>query len=34
MAFSSISVLLNSLVFRRYNPEEEYKLLAFIRRNL
>lgn len=34
MAFSSISVLLNSLLFREYNPENEYKLLGFIRRRI
>jgi Cu+-exporting ATPase len=27
MAFSSVSVLSNSLLFRRYNPDEEYRLL-------
>jgi Cu+-exporting ATPase len=32
MAFSSVSVLLNSLLFRRYNPDKDYKLLDFIRR--
>lgn len=32
MAFSSVSVLLNSLLFRRYNPKNEYKLLGLIRR--
>ena len=31
MAFSSVSVLLNSLLFRRYTPEEDYKLLGRIR---
>jgi Cu+-exporting ATPase len=27
MAFSSVSVLSNSLLFRRYDPDEEYRLL-------
>ena len=28
MAFSSVSVLSNSLLFRRYTPDEEYRLLG------
>jgi Cu+-exporting ATPase len=28
MAFSSVSVLSNSLLFRRYTPDEEYRLLS------
>jgi Cu+-exporting ATPase len=31
MAFSSVSVLTNSLLFRRYVPGEDYKLLGFLR---
>ncbi|KTG10286.1 ATPase P [Haloprofundus marisrubri] len=31
MAVSSVSVLTNSLVFRRYDPDEEYRLLGFLR---
>ena len=31
MAASSVSVLANSLVFRRYTPDEGYKLLGFLR---
>lgn len=31
MAFSSVSVLANSLLFRRYTPDHDYKLLGFIR---
>jgi Cu+-exporting ATPase len=31
MAFSSVSVLTNSLLFRRYVPDEDYKLLGFLR---
>jgi Cu+-exporting ATPase len=32
MAFSSVSVLANSLLFRRYSPENDYELLGFLRR--
>ncbi len=32
MAISSVSVLANSLLFRRYSPDEDYKLLGFLRR--
>ena len=28
MAISSVSVLTNSLLFRRYDPEEDYELLG------
>jgi Cu+-exporting ATPase len=28
MAISSVSVLTNSLLFRRYSPDEDYKLLG------
>jgi Cu+-exporting ATPase len=31
MAFSSVSVLANSLAFRRYDPESRYELLGFLR---
>ena len=31
MAFSSVSVLANSLLFRRYDPEREYRLLGWLR---
>ena len=31
MAFSSVSVLSNSLLFRRYTPDHDYKLLGFLR---
>jgi Cu+-exporting ATPase len=31
MAFSSVSVLTNSLLFRRYTPDEDYKLLGRLR---
>jgi len=31
MAVSSVSVLTNSLLFRRYTPDEEYRLLEFLR---
>ncbi|WP_139136128.1 heavy metal translocating P-type ATPase, partial [Haladaptatus sp. W1] len=31
MAFSSVSVLTNSLAFRRYVPDHEYRLLGFLR---
>lgn len=34
MAFSSVSVLLNSLLFREYDPNNDYKLLGLIRRKL
>jgi Cu+-exporting ATPase len=34
MAFSSVSVLFNSLLFRKYNPEDEYKILGLIRRKI
>ncbi len=30
MAFSSVSVLSNSLLFRRYKPDHTYKLLSFL----
>jgi Cu+-exporting ATPase len=32
MAFSSVSVLTNSLLFRRYAPDHDYELLGFLRR--
>jgi len=32
MAFSSVSVLSNSLLFRRYAPDHDYRLLGFLRR--
>ncbi|AFK19525.2 copper-translocating P-type ATPase [Haloferax mediterranei ATCC 33500] len=32
MAFSSVSVLANSLLFRTYTPDHDYKLLDFLRR--
>ncbi|MGM0590777.1 MAG: heavy metal translocating P-type ATPase [Halobacteriota archaeon] len=32
MAFSSVSVLANSLLFRRYIPDHDYTLLGFLRR--
>ncbi|MDS0221166.1 heavy metal translocating P-type ATPase [Haloarcula sp. S1AR25-5A] len=32
MAASSVSVLANSLAFRRYKPDSEYRLLGFLRR--
>ncbi|MYL68716.1 heavy metal translocating P-type ATPase [Halorubrum distributum] len=32
MAFSSVSVLTNSLLFRRYDPDGDYRLLGFLRR--
>ena len=31
MAFSSVSVLTNSLLFRRYTPDREYELLVRVR---
>ncbi|WP_459194118.1 heavy metal translocating P-type ATPase [Halosimplex sp. J119] len=31
MAISSVSVLTNSLLFRRYSPDEDYELLGFLR---
>jgi Cu+-exporting ATPase len=31
MAFSSVSVLANSLAFRRYDPDERYEVLGFLR---
>jgi Cu+-exporting ATPase len=31
MAFSSVSVLTNSLLFRRYTPDADYRLLGFLR---
>ncbi len=31
MAFSSVSVLSNSLLFRRYDPDHDYELLGFLR---
>lgn len=31
MAFSSVSVLTNSLLFRRYVPDHDYQLLGFLR---
>jgi len=31
MAFSSVSVLSNSLLFRRYEPDRDYRLLGFVR---
>jgi len=31
MALSSVSVLANSLLFRRYDPDEDYELLGFLR---
>ena len=33
MAFSSVSVLTNSLLFRRYTPNHDYKLFGLVRRN-
>ena len=33
MAFSSVSVLTNSLLFRRYTPDHDYSLLGFLRRD-
>jgi Cu+-exporting ATPase len=32
MAFSSVSVLTNSLLFRRYVPDHDYELLGLFRR--
>jgi Cu+-exporting ATPase len=32
MAISSVSVLSNSLLFRRYSPDRDYELLGFLRR--
>jgi Cu+-exporting ATPase len=32
MALSSVSVLANSLTFRKYTPDHDYKLLGFLRR--
>ncbi|WP_152040010.1 heavy metal translocating P-type ATPase [Salinigranum salinum] len=32
MAFSSVSVLTNSLLFRRYSPDRDYELLGRVRR--
>ncbi|MDS0300660.1 HAD-IC family P-type ATPase [Halogeometricum sp. S1BR25-6] len=32
MAISSVSVLTNSLLFRRYTPDHDYRLLGFLRR--
>ncbi|MFC7227495.1 heavy metal translocating P-type ATPase [Salinirubellus salinus] len=32
MALSSVSVLSNSLLFRRYTPDHDYRLLGFLRR--
>jgi Cu+-exporting ATPase len=32
MAVSSVSVLANSLLFRRYDPDGDYRLLGFLRR--
>ena len=32
MAFSSVSVLTNSLLFRRYDPDDDYALFEFLRR--
>jgi Cu+-exporting ATPase len=31
MAFSSVSVLTNSLLFRRYDPDHDYKLFGHLR---
>ncbi|SDQ05388.1 Cu+-exporting ATPase [Halopelagius longus] len=31
MAFSSVSVLTNSMLFRRYAPDHDYRLLGFLR---
>jgi Cu+-exporting ATPase len=31
MAFSSVSVLANSLVFRGYSPDRRYRLLGWLR---
>ena len=31
MALSSVSVLTNSLAFRRYTPDHDYRLLGFLR---
>jgi Cu+-exporting ATPase len=33
MAFSSVSVLTNSLLFRQYTPDHDYELLGLVRRN-
>ena len=33
MAFSSVSVLTNSLLFRQYTPDHDYELLGFVRQN-
>ena len=33
MAFSSVSVLTNSLLFQRYTPDHDYTLLGFLRRD-
>jgi Cu+-exporting ATPase len=32
MAISSVSVLANSLLFRNYEPDRDYRLLGFLRR--
>ncbi|MFD1599154.1 heavy metal translocating P-type ATPase [Halobellus rarus] len=32
MALSSVSVLTNSLLFRRYTPDHDYRILGFLRR--
>jgi Cu+-exporting ATPase len=32
MAVSSVSVLTNSLLFRRYAPDHDYRLLGALRR--
>ena len=31
MAFSSVSVLTNTLLFRRYSPDHDYKLFGIFR---
>jgi Cu+-exporting ATPase len=33
MAFSSVSVLANSLLFRQYVPDHDYRLLGLLRRS-
>jgi Cu+-exporting ATPase len=32
MAASSVSVLANSLLFRSYTPDRDYRVLGFLRR--
>ena len=33
MAFSSVSVLTNSMLFRRYEPDQDYRLFGLIGRS-